>query len=76
MLTRREVLIGAIAIGAMMRVRTGLAKASQPGTPVDFEVPAGACDCHTDIHGSYSSHLFLRESLRSEGCFNAGCHKF
>lgn len=33
-------------------------------------------DCHTDIHGSYSSHLFLRESLQSEGCFNAGCHKF
>ena len=51
MLTRREVLIGAIAIGAMMRVRTGLAKASQPATPVDFDVPAGACDCHTHIHG-------------------------
>jgi DmsE family decaheme c-type cytochrome len=33
-------------------------------------------DCHTDIHGSYSSHLFLRESLQSEGCFNSGCHKF
>jgi DmsE family decaheme c-type cytochrome len=33
-------------------------------------------DCHTDIHGSYSSHLLLRESLQSEGCFNAGCHKF
>jgi DmsE family decaheme c-type cytochrome len=33
-------------------------------------------DCHTDIHGSYSNHLFLRESLQSEGCFNAGCHKF
>jgi DmsE family decaheme c-type cytochrome len=36
-----------------------------------------ACsDCHTDIHGSYSSHLLLRESLQSEGCFNVGCHKF
>lgn len=30
----------------MMRV-----KASQPATPVAFEVPAGACDCHTHIHG-------------------------
>ena len=34
-----------------MRTRTGLAKAPQPATPVDFEVPAGACDCHTHIHG-------------------------
>jgi predicted TIM-barrel fold metal-dependent hydrolase len=51
MLTRREVLVGAIAAGAIMRIRTALAKASQPATPVDFEVPAGACDCHTHIHG-------------------------
>ena len=36
-----------------------------------------ACnDCHTDIHGSYSGRLLLRESLQSEGCFNSGCHKF
>ncbi len=27
------------------------ARASQPSTPVDFDVPAGACDCHTHIHG-------------------------
>ena len=33
-------------------------------------------ECHTDIHGSYVSRLFLRESLRSEGCFNVGCHHF
>ena len=59
MLTRREVLIGAIAIGAMMRVRTGLAKASQPATPVDFEVPAGACDCHTHIHGDPEKFPFF-----------------
>lgn len=33
-----------------------------------------ACNkCHTDIHGSYTSRLFLSESLR--GCFNAGCHQ-
>lgn len=25
-------------------------KAAQPSTPVNFEVPAGACDCHTHIH--------------------------
>jgi len=51
MLTRREILVGAIAAGAVMRTRTGLAKASQPATPVNFDVPAGACDCHTHIHG-------------------------
>ena len=34
-----------------MRTQTNHANASQPATPVDFEVPAGACDCHTHIHG-------------------------
>ncbi len=33
-------------------------------------------DCHVDIHGSYVSRLFLSESLRSQGCFNVGCHQF
>jgi DmsE family decaheme c-type cytochrome len=33
-------------------------------------------DCHTDIHGSYISRLFLSESLEGQGCFNSGCHKF
>jgi len=30
---------------------TNVAKASQPATPVNVDVPAGACDCHTHIHG-------------------------
>lgn len=34
-----------------MHSGTALRGASQPATPVDFEVPAGACDCHTHIHG-------------------------
>jgi predicted TIM-barrel fold metal-dependent hydrolase len=51
MLTRREVLVEAIAIGAIMRTQTTLGKASQRATPVNFEVPAGACDCHTHIFG-------------------------
>jgi predicted TIM-barrel fold metal-dependent hydrolase len=34
-----------------MRMRTSVAKAAQPATAVNFEVPAGACDCHTHIHG-------------------------
>src|SRR6266496_566967 len=51
MLTRRDVLIGAIAAGATMHLRTGFANASQPATPVNFDVAAGAGDCHTHIHG-------------------------
>jgi len=34
-----------------MTDRTASTKAAQPSTPVNFEVPAGACDCHTHIHG-------------------------
>jgi predicted TIM-barrel fold metal-dependent hydrolase len=30
---------------------TTAARASQPSTAVAFDVPAGACDCHTHIHG-------------------------
>ena len=33
-----------------MKTRYALATAAQPATPVNFEVPAGACDCHTHIH--------------------------
>jgi hypothetical protein len=51
MLTRRDILIGAMAAGALTRTRIGFAKAAQPATPVNFDVPAGACDCHTHIHG-------------------------
>jgi predicted TIM-barrel fold metal-dependent hydrolase len=34
-----------------MRNTTSAASPSQPMTPINFEVPAGACDCHTHIHG-------------------------
>jgi predicted TIM-barrel fold metal-dependent hydrolase len=52
MLTRRSILLASasIATGMIMPNRTVLAKASQPATPVNFDVPAGACDCHTHIH--------------------------
>ncbi len=36
-----------------------LAKASQPSTPVNFDVPAGACDCHTHIHGDPAEFPFF-----------------
>src|SRR5436305_1708292 len=51
MLTRRHALIGAMSAGAVMPTRPSLAKAAQPATPVNFDVPADACDCHTHIHG-------------------------
>jgi predicted TIM-barrel fold metal-dependent hydrolase len=54
MLSRREILIGAAAAGAAALVRggtTAFAGASQPSTPVNFEVPAGACDTHTHVFG-------------------------
>jgi len=47
--TRRQILLAAAA--AAVAPRLALAKASQPATAVNFEVPAGACDCHTHIHG-------------------------
>ena len=54
MISRRQVLLGSIAAGAATLLRPASflsAGASQPSTPVDFTVPAGACDCHTHIFG-------------------------
>jgi predicted TIM-barrel fold metal-dependent hydrolase len=51
MLTRREILIRAVAAGVVMRGRPGFAKASQPATPVKFDIPPNSCDCHTHIFG-------------------------
>src|SRR5262245_36544263 len=59
MLTRRELLIGTFAAGAFMRTRTTLAKAPQPATGVNFNVPAGACDCHTHIFGEPDKFPFF-----------------
>ena len=51
MLTRRGIMLASIAAGMAMQSRDVFAKAAQPKTPVNFDVPAGACDCHTHIHG-------------------------
>ena len=42
-----------------MNNRTASAKAAQPSTPMNFEVPAGACDCHTHIHGDPAKFPFF-----------------
>lgn len=65
-LTRRQVLVGGIG-AALFLPRTVRAKASQPATPVNFDVPAGSCDCHTHIHGDpakfpfYSGRVYTPE---------------
>jgi predicted TIM-barrel fold metal-dependent hydrolase len=59
MLTRRAILVGALATGIILHPRTSRATASQPATPVTFEVPAGACDCHTHIHGDPAHFPFF-----------------
>jgi len=49
MITRREAVKSAVAAGAaaiVWRPGVTLASASQPSTPVNFDVPEGACDCH------------------------------
>lgn len=44
MISRRELLL-------QMAAFPFLAAASQPRTPINFDVPPGACDCHTHIFG-------------------------
>ena len=59
MLTRRSILLASIAAGVTMPNRTVFAAAAQPSTPVNFDVPAGACDCHTHIHGDPEKFPFF-----------------
>jgi predicted TIM-barrel fold metal-dependent hydrolase len=64
MLTRRGILLASasIATGVTMNntnSKTASAKAAQPSTPVNVEIPAGACDCHTHIHGDPEKFPFF-----------------
>ncbi|MCA1456781.1 amidohydrolase family protein [Bradyrhizobium sp. BRP22] len=59
MLTRRSMMLASIAAGVTMNNRKLYAKAAQPSTPVNFDVPAGACDCHTHIHGDPQKFPFF-----------------
>ena len=51
MIVRRDFVLGAAAAGVLMQPQFGFSKATQPATNVNFDVPEGACDCHTHIHG-------------------------
>ena len=64
MLTRRGILLASASIAAGVTMnntnsKTASAKAAQPSTPVNFEIPAGACDCHTHIHGDPEKFPFF-----------------
>lgn len=59
MTTRREILLGAAAATLLGGSRLAQAKAAQPSTPVNFDVPAGAVDCHTHIHGDPAKFPFF-----------------
>jgi predicted TIM-barrel fold metal-dependent hydrolase len=48
-----------MSAGAAMSTKESLAKAAQPATPVNFDVPADACDCHTHIHGDPDQFPFF-----------------
>ena len=51
MLSRREILVGAGMAGAsaLARPTTKVFASAEQNTPINFSVPAGACDCHTHI---------------------------
>ena len=75
LLSRRDVLITAAATGAATVLRSWtpvLAPASQPTTPVNFDVPAGSCDCHAHIFGDpqrfpfWSSRVYTPEPASVE----------
>ncbi len=72
MLTRRRFVAGSMAGGLLIHARAAFAKAAQPATPVNFDVPAGACDCHTHIHGDparfpyFSGRVYTPETALPE----------
>jgi hypothetical protein len=43
--------MGSFGAAVAMSAKARSAGPSQPATPVNFAVPADACDCHTHIHG-------------------------
>jgi predicted TIM-barrel fold metal-dependent hydrolase len=72
MLTRRTMLLASIAAGVSMPNRSAISKAAQPSTAVNFDMPAGACDCHTHIHADpekipfYAGRVYTPEPASPE----------
>src|SRR2546430_1423314 len=61
-LTRRDLLLGATSLGAAAFARQIMpiaGTASLPSTPVSFDVPPHACDCHIHIVGDPARYPFF-----------------
>ena len=63
MLTRRDLLIRVASAGGVAHARWTAsllaAPAAQPSTPVNFDVPTNACDCHTHVFGDPQQFPFV-----------------
>jgi predicted TIM-barrel fold metal-dependent hydrolase len=57
--TRRTLVLGMAAAGLTAHAHRLFAKASQPATAVNFDMPANACDSHTHIHGDPGQFPFF-----------------
>ena len=64
MLTRRAML-GQVsaAASAVWVMRAGVAAGAVGGTPVDFDVPRGACDCHVHVFGDPAKFPFAEKRV-------------
>ncbi|WP_448033366.1 amidohydrolase family protein [Bradyrhizobium liaoningense] len=62
MLNRRSILLASLAAGVAMTSKAR-ARAAQPATPINFDVPAHACDCHTHIHGEPERFPFFADRV-------------
>jgi predicted TIM-barrel fold metal-dependent hydrolase len=64
MLSRRALIRGGMLAGVGALVSNAVhADASQPSTAVAFDVPPGACDCHTHIFGDPRRFPFTAERV-------------
>ena len=64
MFTRRETLLvgaGALSLAALGRAAFGAADTVK--TPVDFDIPAGACDCHVHVFGDPAKYPFAADRV-------------
>src|ERR1700758_5123996 len=72
MLPRRGILLASAAAGVAMNTKSASAKAAQPSTAVNFDMPAGACDCHAHIHADpekipfYAGRVYTPEPASPE----------
>jgi predicted TIM-barrel fold metal-dependent hydrolase len=64
MVSRRSVLLGSAAAGMSMLLPRQLyaANASQPATPVNFQVPPLACDTHVHVFGDQAKYPYAATS--------------